>query len=173
MRRLTFACCFVAAVSLGVNSTAWAQRGQGRGQTQGRGQAPATPPSSSPARPEPGSQGSKGEAAPGRGQSTERGATDALRKNPRLMESMGELLPGQNLEVASNGFRNLGQFVAAAQVSKNTGIPFNALKTRMVDRGMSLGEAIKDVRPELDGPAEARKAETSARDRVSRAERDR
>lgn len=172
MRRLTFVCCFVAVALLAVNSAALAQRGQGGG--QGQGQAPAKPPASSPAKPSPETPGPKGEATrAGRDQAKERGATEALRKSPRLAESMNDLLPGQDLDAASSGFRNLGQFVAAAQVSKNTGIPFNDLKTRIVDRGMNLGEAIKDARPELDAPAEARKAETAARERVSKAERGR
>jgi len=173
MRRLTLVGCLVAGALLVVNSAALAQRGQGGGQGR-EGQPPARPPVASPANPSPGTTGPKGEATQaGRGQSNERGATEALRRNPRLAESIRDLLPGQDLEAASNGFRNFGQFVAAAQVSKNTGIPFNDLKTRMVDRGMNLGEAIKDARPELDAPAEARRAETTARDRVSKAERGR
>jgi hypothetical protein len=173
MRRLTSVGCLVAVALLAVNSAAFAQRGQGGGQGR-EGQSPDRPPTASPAKPSPGTPGSKGEAAQaGRGQSNERGATEALRKNPRWAESIRDLLPGQDLEVASSGFRNFGQFVAAAQVSKNTGIPFNDLKTRMVDRGMDLGQAIKDARPALDAPGEARKAETAARDRVSKAERGR
>jgi len=174
MRRLTFVGCLVAVALLAVNSAALAQRGQGGGQGR-EGQPPAgPPPAADPAKPSPGTQGPKGEATQaGRGQSKERGATEELRKNPRLAESVRDLLPGQDLELASNGFRNFGQFVAAAHVSKNTGIPFNDLKTRLVDRGMNLGEAIKDARPELDAPAEARRAETTARDRVSKAERGR
>lgn len=50
--------------------------------------------------------------------------------------------------LASAGFRNLGQFVAAVNVSNNLGIPFSQLKTRMVDQGMSLGQAIQDTRPQ-------------------------
>jgi len=178
MRSLMLICCFAAAAFLAVDSAALTQRGQGGGQGQAPAKSPASspakPPASSPAKPSSGTPGSKGEAARAeRDEAKERGATEALRRNPRLAESMNDLLPGQNLETASSGFRNLGQFVAAAQVSKNTGVPFNDLKTRMVDRGMNLGQAIKDARPELDAPAEARKAETAARERMAKAERGR
>jgi hypothetical protein len=47
---------------------------------------------------------------------------------------------------ASKGFKNLGQFVAAVNVSNNLGISFTELKTRMVTDGMSLGQAIQDVK---------------------------
>ena len=46
---------------------------------------------------------------------------------------------------ASAGFKNLGQFVAAVNVSNNLGIPFSQLKTKMVDDGMSLGQSIQDA----------------------------
>ena len=65
--------------------------------------------------------------------------------------------------MASSGFRNLGQFVAAVNVSNNLGIPFAQLKTRMVDQGMSLGQAIQDARPKTTDPTVAvRRAETDA-----------
>ena len=47
---------------------------------------------------------------------------------------------------AAAGFRNLGQFVAAVNVSNNLGIPFLQLKSLMVDRGMSLGQAIQQAK---------------------------
>ena len=51
---------------------------------------------------------------------------------------------------AAKGFKNFGQFNAAVNVSHNLGISFTELKTRMVDRHMSLGQAIQDVRPNTD-----------------------
>jgi hypothetical protein len=71
-----------------------------------------------------------------------------LQRNTNLASKLQSRLPaGTNLMLASEGFRNLGQFVAAVNVSNNLGIPFAELKTRMVDRGMSLGQAIQDARP--------------------------
>lgn len=71
-----------------------------------------------------------------------------LQKNTNLARKLQSRLPvGTNLTLAASGFRNLGQFVAAVNVSHNLGIPFTELKTRMVDQGMSLGQAIQDARP--------------------------
>src|SRR6185436_11183855 len=75
-------------------------------------------------------------------------AQQKLQRNTNLAGKLQSRLPaGTDLMAASAGFRNLGQFVAAVNVSNNLGIPFSELKTRMVDRGMSLGQAIQDARP--------------------------
>jgi hypothetical protein len=72
-----------------------------------------------------------------------------LQKNPNLASKLQSRLPaGTNLTRAASGFRNLGQFVAAVNASHNHGIPFAQLKTRMVDQGMSLGQAMQDTRPQ-------------------------
>jgi hypothetical protein len=87
-----------------------------------------------------------------------------LQRNTKLASKLQSRLPaGTNLTVASSGFRNLGQFVAAVNVSNNLGIPFAQLKTRMVDQGMSLGQAIQDARPKTtDTTVAVRRAETDA-----------
>jgi hypothetical protein len=87
-----------------------------------------------------------------------------LQRNTKLASKLQSRLPaGTNLTVASSGFRNLGQFVAAVNVSNNLGIPFAQLKTRMVDQGMSLGQAIQDARPKTtDTTVVVRRAETDA-----------
>jgi hypothetical protein len=70
-----------------------------------------------------------------------------LQKNTNLAAKLQSRLPaGTNLTLAASGFRNLGQFVAAVNASHNHGISFVELKTRMVDQGMSLGQAVKAVR---------------------------
>jgi hypothetical protein len=70
-----------------------------------------------------------------------------LHRNTRLASKLrSRLPPGTNLDTAAAGFRNLGQFVAAVNVSHNLGIPFSELKTRMVEQGMSLGQAARAVR---------------------------
>ena len=53
---------------------------------------------------------------------------------------------GTDPMIAASGFKNLGQFVAAVNVSNNLGIDFNRLKVRMVNRGLSLGQAIQEVK---------------------------
>jgi hypothetical protein len=68
------------------------------------------------------------------------------------------LPPGTDVTLASTGFKNQGQFVAAVHVSRNLGIPFIDLRARMVDSGMSLGQAIQSLRPRADYDAEAVRA---------------
>jgi hypothetical protein len=71
---------------------------------------------------------------------------------------------------ASEGFRNLGQFVAAVNVSSNLGLDFVKLKTDMVDEGMSLGQAIQTQRKSLDGTTLATTAEKDAATLISSTE---
>lgn len=74
-----------------------------------------------------------------------------LAENPKLSSRLQGLLPpGTNVPEAATGFKNLGQFVAAAHVSRNLNIPFDQLKARMVGPdAQSLGKAIQDLRPDL------------------------
>ncbi|MEW5977716.1 MAG: hypothetical protein AB1898_18130 [Acidobacteriota bacterium] len=79
--------------------------------------------------------------------------------------------PGTDLQQASNGFKNLGQFVAAAHVSKNLGIPFEQLKSKMTGgSSVSLGKAIEELRPEADAKSEVKKAERRAKEEIKQAE---
>jgi len=65
-----------------------------------------------------------------------------LKKNTNLAAKMQSRLPaGTDLMKAAYGFKNLGQFVAAVNNSYNHQIPFNKLKRKMVNEGMSLGQA--------------------------------
>jgi hypothetical protein len=89
-----------------------------------------------------------------------------LQRNTNLAAKLQSRLPaGTDLNAAAAGFRNLGQFVAAVNVSNNLGISFTELKMRMVDQGMSLGQAIQDS-PRLtsttDTTAIVRRAEADA-----------
>jgi hypothetical protein len=95
-----------------------------------------------------------------------------LLKNTNLAAKLQSRLPaGTNLQLAAGGFRNLGQFVAAVNVSRNLGIPFAELKTRMVDRGMSLGQAIQDARPTTTNTTTVvARAETDADDLIRETE---
>jgi len=71
--------------------------------------------------------------------------------NPRFAQRLQTLLPaGTDVHTASAGFKNFGQFVAAAHVSKNLDIPFDQLKLKMTGPdAKSLGSAIQELRPEL------------------------
>jgi hypothetical protein len=86
-----------------------------------------------------------------------------LQKNTNLADKLrGRLPENTNLMDAAEGFRNLGQFVAAVNVSNNLGLEFTELRTRMVDDGMSLGQAIQDVKKTSNVETEVRRAETEA-----------
>jgi hypothetical protein len=86
-----------------------------------------------------------------------------LKKNTQLASKLQSRLPeGTDLMKAAAGFRNLGQFVAAVNVSNNLGIPFKKLKAAMVKDGMSLGQAIQSLKPAADATTEARHAEHDA-----------
>ena len=97
---------------------------------------------------------------------TEMGSTktpgELLTQNTKLSSNLQSLLPeGTDMQEASNGFKNLGEFVAAVHVSKNLDVPFTDLKEKM-DNGDSLGKAIHELKPEADAKAEAKKAKKQA-----------
>jgi hypothetical protein len=93
-------------------------------------------------------------------------APATLPKNPRLVERLRGLLPpNTEMNLAATGFRNQGQFVAAVHVSNNLGLNFADVKTRMVTNGMSLGQAIHDLRGNVD-------SETAANVAIRQAQQD-
>ncbi len=76
-------------------------------------------------------------------------------------------LTGQDAQTACNGFKNLGQCVAAAHVAKNLDIPggFDALKAKMTGTGaVSLGKAIESLAPDANAKSETKKANKQASD---------
>ena len=91
-----------------------------------------------------------------------------ISEHPRLASKLQSLLPaGTNLDAAANGFKNMGQFVAAVHVSHNLNIPFDQLKEKMVTDHKSLGGAIRELKPDMTKDAandEARKAVTQAKE---------
>jgi hypothetical protein len=97
---------------------------------------------------------------------------EVLSKNAKLASKLESLLPaGTNLQDAASGFKNFGQFVAAVHVANNLGIPFDQLKNKLVGTGSeSLGKAIHDLRPDINGKAEAKKAHKQADADISESE---
>ena len=94
-----------------------------------------------------------------------------LQKNTNLAAKLTTRLPaGTDLMTASAGFRNLGQFVAAVNVSSNLGIPFDQLKTKMVTDGKSLGQSIQALKPVASATVEAQHAEYNARGMIADSE---
>ncbi len=72
-------------------------------------------------------------------------------------------LTGQDATAACSGFKNLGECVAAAHVSKNLGVPFSDLKAKMTGSSPeSLGKAIQGLKPSANSKSEAKKANKQA-----------
>jgi hypothetical protein len=130
-------------------------RGQGGGRPTGAGQPPTT--SQKPTTPhDTGSQDSQGRG----GRPT---VDQQVANNPHLTTALQALLPGADLKTASAGFKNLGEFVAAAHVSHNLDIPFDQLKAKMIGtNGESLGQAIHELKPTVNADAEAKRASKEA-----------
>jgi hypothetical protein len=77
---------------------------------------------------------------------------------------------GTDLMTAASGFRNLGQFVAAVNVSHNLGISFDSLKMDMVTKHMSLGQSIQDLKKVASPTIEAQHAEYEANIEITETE---
>ena len=91
--------------------------------------------------------------------------SEKLADNTKLANKLQGLLPaGTNLQTASQGFKNLGQFAAAVHVSHNLGIPFDQLKAKMIGPPKeSLGKAIHALKPDTNSTDEAKKGEKQAK----------
>lgn len=98
-----------------------------------------------------------------------------LLKNTNLAAKLQTRLPqGVLVQDACVGFKNLGQFVAAVNVSNNLGIDFAQLKAKMTGTTvsgekiagatttMSLGQAIHTLKPTVDADGEALTAQRQA-----------
>ncbi|MDE3108676.1 MAG: hypothetical protein KGL02_01935 [Acidobacteriota bacterium] len=90
-----------------------------------------------------------------------------LAQNTKLSSNLQSLLPaGTDLQTAAQGFKNLGQFVAAVHVSHNLGITFACMKADMTDtappstvtcpagtgtgsKPLSLGASIEALKPDI------------------------
>src|SRR5262249_15830156 len=124
--------------------------GAGPGMDQGRGRGPNSP----------SKMGDNTEPA----REMSKAPEQLLSQNSKLSDNVAKLLPpGTNLESAAQGFKNLGQFVAAVHVSHNLGIPFSDLKTKVMS-GDSLGQAIGDLKPSVNSRDEAKKAKRQAKE---------
>jgi hypothetical protein len=84
----------------------------------------------------------------------------------------GVSVPGDNLQSACLGFKNLGQCVAALHVAKNVNLSFDDLKNKMTgSNSENLGKAIQDLAgPNVNGKSEAKKANKQASQDLNAAE---
>ena len=145
---------FTLALLVGMISAipADAQRGVPPPQAQGRGQsAKPTPPTPAPTPPTQ----AKGPMTP----------PQHLTQQPKLVAKLQPLFPPKtDLQLAAAGFKNLGEFIAAAHVAKNLDIPFDQLKARVTGTdSVSLGQAITELKPAVNANAEVRKAQAQAK----------
>lgn len=98
------------------------------------------------------------------GPSSGKTVNDLLKQNTKLSSQIGSLT-GMTAQDACSGFKNLGECVAAAHVSKNLGIDFNTLKGKVTGPNSgSLGQAIHEFNPTVDAKAEANKARKQAKE---------
>lgn len=100
-----------------------------------------------------------------------RTAADQLAAHPKLADRLAQLTgktPAE-LQAAAAGFKNFGQFTAAAHVSHNLGLSFDDLKAEMNKDGGSLGKAIKTLSPKSNPDAEETKANKQAQDDLKQA----
>lgn len=168
MKRLTiYLTAAVAALYLG--STALAQHGSHAGGVSSHA--------------DPGSRGSMKREAADPIHASGKSINTHLMRNPKLASKLEKLLgitgnvttadgktltPMQQLQSDASGFRNLGQFMAAAHVSKDLGINFNTLKTDLQANGWNLGKAIQAADPQANAKAEVKKAYQEARNDIKR-----
>src|SRR5712671_2143648 len=104
--------------------------------------------------------------------------SDQLSKNSKLSNKL-QTLTGMSAQKACSGFKNLGQCVAAAHVSKNLGISFACMRSDMTGqappsnsncpadtgtkaKSMSLGKAIQTLDPNANSKTEAKKGTQQA-----------
>jgi hypothetical protein len=93
---------------------------------------------------------------------------ELLRQNKKVSDRLSVLLRPQNppvtdLQVASQGFKDLDHLVVAVHTSYNLGIPFNQLKTA-AQTTRSLSKAIHLLKPDAHVEDELRKAVLQALD---------
>jgi len=140
----------------------WAQHGHGMGGSAG------------PAMHSMGSAHSSDPGTPGSGHRMT--VSQQLSSNTKLAGKI-QTLTGMPAQQACSGFKNLGQCVAAAHVSKNLGISFACLRSDMTgqppaqgtscpagtgSKSVSLGKAIQTLRPTADHKTEAKKGQRQA-----------
>ena len=91
--------------------------------------------------------------------------------DPKVAAKIQKLLPAKtNLNEASKGFKNETQFIEAVYVSKDLGIPFARLKTRITgDHPISLETAVRDLRPDLSKAKAKAEVEKGQREAIATA----
>ena len=145
----------IAAMTFAFSSPALAQRGHGGGPPPGHGP-------------------NAGNSTGGGPSSNAMNHTDMSHASPdtvlihnTAIAGKIKVLTGEDAATACNGFKNLGQCMAAAHVAKNLNVTggFAALKAKVTGTGaMSLGKAIKALEPSANAKSEVKKANQQTSD---------
>lgn len=166
---------FVMVFAIGLYcAPAFAQHGHAPGGPAGMGNANAMGPSSH-ANGNAHGAGNMGNSASGVGATHGKTMDQLLTQNTKLSDKISTLT-GQSAQQSCDGFKNLGQCVAAAHVSKNLGINFDCLKSDMTgtaptntscpagtgSKSMSLGKSIQTLSPNADSKTETKKGQQQA-----------
>lgn len=162
----TLSCSLALAVAF-CFSPAFAQHGHGAG--GGMGMSGASHANTSHAN---GTGSAESSAASAHGKTMDQ----ILTKNTKLSDKIASLT-GESAQQACSGFKNLGQCVAAAHVSKNLGVSFVCLKSDVTGsapasgstcpagtgmKATSLGKSIQTLSPNSDGKSAAKQGEQQA-----------
>ena len=151
----------LTAIAFAFSSPALAQRGHGGGPPAGHGPSGAANPSGG---------GSNGMSHTDMSHAS---PSTVLSHNTAIAKKIETLTGKSSATDACNGFKNLGQCVAAAHVAKNLDIPggFDALKAKMTGTGgVSLGKAIEALEPSASAKSEVKKAKKQASDDMKESE---
>jgi hypothetical protein len=141
------------------SASLFAQRGHGGGM----GRAPSG--AGAPTMPAAGATANAHATGAARAEPAEhRTPSEVLAQNTQLSARLQTLLPaGESAQKAASGFKNFGQFAAAAHVSHNLNIPFDQLKAKMTGpQKLSLGQAIHELDAKADSKAAVKKAKKQA-----------
>ncbi len=84
--------------------------------------------------------------------------------SPEVQNRLKPLLnQGADMSLASDGFRSAEQFATLAHASRNTDVPFMLLKHRVLNEGMTVPDAIRASKPDIDAAGEANRARAEAK----------
>ena len=151
----------LTAIAFAFSSPAFAQRGHGGGPPAGHGPSGAANSSAGGANANATSHTDMSHASPG-----------TVLSHNTVIAGKIKTLTGEDAATACDGFKNLGQCVAAAHVAKNLNIPggFDALKAKVTGTGAtSLGKAISSMAPSANSKSEVKKANKQTSDDMKEA----
>jgi hypothetical protein len=168
-RWLTFAVCLVAAMAIGIwispyiRGYQWATAVQTVGEPAQSAETPQSAKQTAQSRPAVSTHSARPRAA-----DTTAKATNISLSAPELHAQLKPLLnKGANMNVAAQDFRDAEQFAAVAHAARNTEIPFMVLKHRVVNERKPLATAIRELKPDVDAAAQAKRAQAEARSDIA------